>query len=155
MVNPKRSHSYEQHSYQQQPHSSSSSPFWLRSSSSPPNQDNLNLVVLLLALWVAYNYKSLRRLLSAFYHEPEQTVHGLVEMVGHRLTASLGESKQSWSASEGDVGSEGKPIRRYQDLLGPTLPPGAPALQNSERSPQRRTGLTIYCGLQARSIQAC
>ena len=80
----------------------------------------VGIIVVGALLW---KYDAICRLVSSFISDPKGTLTGLIEMVGYKLTgieAQLSRTKGEWVQSDGDEGGkDGKPVRRYKDILGP------------------------------------
>lgn len=86
------------------------------------------LIGILLVALLLWKYDALSRLVSAHVYDPKGTLTGLIEMIGYKLTglgAQLSQTKVEWAQSDGDEGGkDGKPVRRYKDILGPAVEAG-------------------------------
>ena len=87
------------------------------------------LVGILLAAVLLWKYDSLYRLVSSLIYDPKGTATGLIEMVGFKLTnlgSQLSQTKVEWSPEQDDPqsSSQGKPVRRYKDILGSPVEAG-------------------------------
>lgn len=93
-----------------------------------PDWARAQLLLTILAVLAAWKYHSLYRLARSLVRDPTGTLTGLVEMVGFKLTglgAQLGQSKVEWAKTEeGQSDKEGKPVRRYKDIVAPPVQAG-------------------------------
>jgi hypothetical protein len=119
----------------------------------------IGIILVALLLW---KYEALCRLVSSLVYDPKGTLTGLIEMVGYKLTglgAQLSQTKVEWAQSDGDEGGkDGKPVRRYKDILGPPVEGGkllgreafstATELWLTTRSPLQQAQTTQDCSMQ-------